>query len=1171
MLDINILNNIIIETRNDITFNKKKIKKIGDRVEKILLDKMNNIILNGGGNIKGTMTKTVKDIEDSRVLLQELLKTYDDAKLFERNLDMFLKKIKEIEQTTLPPSAQQFVDFNNQIKSIKLQMNDYVNGKNMIANTNKTEFLVTDRGRWENLLIIFKTFVFDYNGILEEIAPLKDNNIIHEKITEKIRNDIIRNLDLLSEFKIFLDKIKVEFANKVKLLDDQHIEFTPDDIYYVPAKEKDTIYNYTERFTLLNTNKLHIVEQNNVDRLTTNYSSILQSLSIVNLSNMAKGLGQMPPIYPQSHQYTNTYQYMNGGSDADIMNQLLKLGTLLNDVNKEMGTVKKYIDAYTQLEIRYNYHLIYLTIITNPPVTNMMLYKYINKGLIQFYLTIMLNIMKLIRNQSPTAEYFNIYHYVTLQKLIYFCQYLVKNMNSTDIIDIAKCKNNPSKLFLLLNNFKDILESYNEVVQNKVTIYARINDWNLSNKDLLFSKNSTDARKLHIDIKYCKKIDTSNDLYKKFSSNQGSDILFTEVFDTQEFPKNGVISKYMTLETQLSQQKGIMLMTYGYSGTGKTFTLFGSRRQNKEGILQSTLNGIRGLDKIKLRVYELYGKGVQYPHYWTGTSTSSIDQKIIYHKLQIQKDTNELLIESSQIDENIMRYVNDTKTYIDINGINTVNNVFKNFDIFVDKLDQLRRQAGRIRITPNNPESSRSIIIYDLLLLVETRYVPFVIIDLPGREEIVQTYVDNFLDKPHVKNMYNTPFDRALLSSMAINPLGLAILVPTEIFNTFDNLPIAIRKAIMTTPLNDDMQHKTVRFIDEGMSTNGHSINTMRFLYDFPEGWYNDPFFSLINNHNYVPNTNQRNGEDRIVKIKDYHMNPNTSQINPKINNVQYQGVLALFVINRLIVLGRFDVLEQIYRNIVSKYYNFDYERSQIVNNDPSTRQFLSTYFDNSKIDQIMKSTDQEKDYYLNNLINYNSIEAPFEGIYINENIVGLIKFLSKNVLNKSDDEIKKNLAVPQNKDLGFTEQKENIRQMNYVLYNYVENNLIYITPQEQQEHARSYSNILSHNNISQDNLNYTPYENIARNNNVLEKLYLKAKNDYSSQKIFRYDNPGIGDILSYYLQEKKIDNPPVVIVPVTKFKMFYLLSNTEMDKKCDHQIKLLDNTINLLDAIENT
>ena len=47
---------------------------------------------------------------------------------------------------------------------------------------------------------------------------------------------------------------------------------------------------------------------------------------------------------------------------------------------------------------------------------------------------------------------------------------------------------------------------------------------------------------------------------------------FTEVFDTVNFPENEDISKYMTLETQLSKKKSVCLLTYGYSGTGKTYT-----------------------------------------------------------------------------------------------------------------------------------------------------------------------------------------------------------------------------------------------------------------------------------------------------------------------------------------------------------------------------------------------------------------------------------------------------------------------------------------------------------------------------------------------------------------------------------------------------------------------
>ena len=93
---------------------------------------------------------------------------------------------------------------------------------------------------------------------------------------------------------------------------------------------------------------------------------------------------------------------------------------------------------------------------------------------------------------------------------------------------------------------------------------------------------------------------------------------FTEVFDTPNFPDNSAVSSYMSLVTKLTNKESVCLITYGYSGTGKSFTLFGS--SNSQGLLQSTLNGLDGIDQLYFRTYELYGRGFNYNDYWKKTT-----------------------------------------------------------------------------------------------------------------------------------------------------------------------------------------------------------------------------------------------------------------------------------------------------------------------------------------------------------------------------------------------------------------------------------------------------------------------------------------------------------------------------------------------------------------------
>ena len=614
------------------------------------------------------------------------------------------------------------------------------------------------------------------------------------------------------------------------------------------------------------------------------------------------------------------------------------------------------------------------------------------------------------------------------------------------------------------------------------------------------------------------------------------------MFDSNDFKNNADVTKYMTIETQLSKKKGVMLMTYGYSGTGKTFTLFGSSGVNKkQGMLQSTLNNIRGLDEVRFRVLELYGLGVQYPYYW---ESKDIKQHIITYNLYINEN-NTIKIKDHNENENIKGILNDTETGFKSLQGNRVKEIFKNFDKFIDDIDHIRKKENRIRKTPNNPESSRSIVIYEFHLLIEGSYVPFIIIDLPGREEIVETFSDDYLSQNFIPEDKNTVFNRALLSSMSINPLTLSLLVPSVIFNTFNNLSTEVRKSITDTMLKFEIYNtqfdeiegddeyggneKSVMFSEENLGKIKKKPISLSRIYDFTtNGWKGMRQFKMINNEK--GNKKQEN----IINIKG--ANDGESQLSGKnqvktnINSIQYQAVLCLHLLNRLIILNKFDVMEKIYENIIEKYINMD-EVMKNINKKEFYENYTGKQYTGENIDDLV-----------DNIIKYKSFLAPFEGIYINESIVGLIKVLSRNVLNKSDEYIKKNLIKEQDKTLSFKFKKEEIRSNNRKLY------------KSEKKH---------------DDINTVPYENIFIDNTILNNIIESNKSSYSSQKIFNYDNPSIQQIISAYMSERKIEDKK--LQSVSDFKMFYLMTNTQMEKKCVHQLKLLENTISFINVINSS
>jgi hypothetical protein len=276
---------------------------------------------------------------------------------------------------------------------------------------------------------------------------------------------------------------------------------------------------------------------------------------------------------------------------------------------------------------------------------------------------------------------------------------------------------------------------------------------------------------------------------------------FTEVFDSQNFPNNSDMTSYMCLNTRLSGANSVCLITYGYSGTGKSYTLFGKQDDSGtiQGLLQSTLGKLDQLDKVYFRLFEIYGKGIPYPDYWYSIKDKeeitkdniynylyayklrldeSIKEKISVEKPNIVKPEEDgiefgVKLEKKEIEDfiNLSNQANlstaqyklikenkeDIMGYLEIPG-GDIKSIFESFDRFTTKIEEMRIKKQRVRETPNNNVSSRSILIYDFVLMIniegKEKAVNFLIIDLPGREEIAPTFINKYVDKKTNELLY---------------------------------------------------------------------------------------------------------------------------------------------------------------------------------------------------------------------------------------------------------------------------------------------------------------------------------------------------------------------------------------------------------------------------------
>ncbi|NCY26430.1 MAG: hypothetical protein EBX37_16860, partial [Alphaproteobacteria bacterium] len=315
------------------------------------------------------------------------------------------------------------------------------------------------------------------------------------------------------------------------------------------------------------------------------------------------------------------------------------------------------------------------------------------------------------------------------------------------------------------------------------------------------------------------------------------------------------MASYMCLNTRISSGNGVCLITYGYSGTGKSYTLFGG--PGKDGLLQGTLSKLDGLDKVYFRTFEIYGKGLPFVDYWydetiipdpnnanrqkTKTKTKNNIYNYLYaYKLknggpnyeegiEVEKpntsakynaydDEWAVELEETQITDyinksEILRENIKTNTwtesttfiktqspdkkdelgYMEINNTE-YQNLFKNFSLFTDKIEQMRIQTQRVRETPNNKVSSRSILIYDFVLVItkdnKTIPVNFLIIDLPGREEIAPTFINKYTDyktNPVIYNIIKSEFTNSYNNVSGSIPLNTEY---KKLFKSVSNIDI---------------------------------------------------------------------------------------------------------------------------------------------------------------------------------------------------------------------------------------------------------------------------------------------------------------------------------------------------------------------------------------------
>lgn len=769
------------------------------------------------------------DLKENKTLLNNIL---EECENFDRKIQFQIDEIEQfirfdVSENIIIDKENIFLDTTQ--LNFKITEYDY---KKKINYTDSIEDIFTKGDVFNNFIAKLESIIkfnsFDY-GILKN--PISDENIV-----EKVFYKLIEKKHSYNEFSIS----------------------------YILSEQ------YDIQTTLLQKNLSYITNKEVEELKQKDTREIPQNLE----TGITSGETKTKPIQELEKLSEKTQL---GGVDIKrfmdnvIINEqtgkdLIEIIDLVDKVNKQIGDFKekynKLILTLKRMDL-YNFYLKVL-VYNSWDKQNYVVFKYINRGLCQYYFGILDDIVDKFNHlnsiqrevinkdgnpiSNPTyigIAYLNRYHYMTIMKLYNFFKGLlnIKEFTNSHIINIEhidkyyganilfyiSMKDN----FALFNNFKEILDSFRETLQNKVTIYARINDnKSYDDKIRMFIKNKENGRYLDINPTTC--IPNKPNMVLRPQT-----IKFNEVFDFDLDTET--ISKYMTMASQITKGKGVVIMTYGYSGTGKTFTLFGKYdkipKNRKQGILQSTLSNIIGVKKIFLRVYELYGKGSVYNDYWN--DINGIDQSIFSYDIEVTEDKNgptknteetqekknlqksnkKITLKNNknpiQIKNNLNDFFNENQektkdphtkhgfTLISTNDDET-HTIFQKFSDFTNEIDEKRKNGSyldidekkvnelipRITRTPNNPESSRSILFYEFYIQVENNIIPFIIIDLPGREEIISSYCDAHINKVQLytkkssvqsdKDFYqklvlNEKLYQSMLSSYVLNPFGMEL------------------------------------------------------------------------------------------------------------------------------------------------------------------------------------------------------------------------------------------------------------------------------------------------------------------------------------------------------------------------------------------------------------
>ena len=734
---------------------------------------------------------------------------------------------------------------------------------------------------------------------------------------------------------------------------------------------------------------------------------------------------------PKTQEYLNLNNKSGGGFDSweqyysTLINYQQKVGEYKTVYNNLVQISNEFNLAYLQFFYHKLFIVNYVKFTLIKP--NYRVYHNISRGSVSYYLSIVSNILDKfaspeITNGNSTYSYFYTYHYLNLKILNGFLEFLYKNWKvAPGDIELESNKNisrlyilnssmphSPSftKGFFLFNLFKDILDDYKLTLSSPISVFLRINDReelppsDRNKKEINFKKSEITREQLELsNIQECLARTTvleQDKILQQFGNTGG--IKFNEIFDPEGFKSNETLALYMGIPNYLSKSQSIMMITYGYSGVGKTFTLFGNKG-TQSGVLQKALTSIQEMKAIYTRSYEIYGLALPYKSYWSGRDPSEYAHKIYTYRIKsiggvIEAEHTQQDIKSGT---QIKTYLDDIKADIDDTNLGTYTKIdtleITSFSDFVEKVDLIRVAQGRIKKTVNNPVSSRSIMVYEFKVkLNDGKVVKFIVMDLPGKEDILNSYIKPTNDLHanyciQLKSSLSKYNQTALRSAIYLNPILLAVFPDIAVqLNKFVSDKFSKSKSYINYPVTTFYDKKLnvtktigdlIKWIELSEDDVKSTLKTYLKLNPGLFDKYND-------SHIKTPVDKRTDDFESLKKVFNYEFNkksdPSTQEIEIKNNLKILLGISFRESDYQIDDKNNF-------KNCLLAGENLRY----ILENNliEVLNEFYSMYL-------IEQNTGPESKTGPDCNSNKNISSIAFEGFYINENILGLVNTLNK-------------------------------------------------------------------------------------------------------------------------------------------------------------------------------